>query len=127
MLILAIDSSGMTASAALVTGEKVMAEMSVNNKKTHSQTLLPMIRDVFEAAGVQPEEIDVVLVPCVGFDVGLRRLGYGAGYYDRYLPRCRKALCIGVAFEVQRLELVVTGEHDRSLDRIVTEREIIKP
>ena len=76
---------------------------------------------------VQPQEIDVVLVPCVGFDVGLRRLGYGAGYYDRYLPRCRKALCIGVAFEVQRLELVVTGEHDRSLDRIVTEREIIKP
>ena len=60
MLILAIDSSGMTASAALVTGEKVMAEMSVNNKKTHSQTLLPMIRDVFEAAGVQPEEIDAV-------------------------------------------------------------------
>ena len=62
MLILAIDSSGMTASAALVTGEKVMAEMSVNNKKTHSQTLLPMIRDVFEAAGVQPEEIDAVAV-----------------------------------------------------------------
>ena len=76
---------------------------------------------------VEPDEIDAVLVPCVGFDGALRRLGHGAGYYDRYLPRCRKALCIGVAFEVQRLELVVTGEHDRSLDRIVTEREIIKP
>ena len=76
---------------------------------------------------VEPEEIDAVLVPCVGFDGALRRLGHGAGYYDRYLPRCTKALCIGVAFEAQRLERVVTGEHDRSLDRIVTEREIIKP
>lgn len=71
---------------------------------------------------VAPEEIEIALVPCVGFDAALRRLGHGAGYYDRYLPRCTRALCIGIAFEAQRLENVITETHDRCMDRFVTER-----
>ena len=63
----------------------------------------------------------------MAFDSEGRRLGHGAGYYDRYLPRCEKALCLGVAFEAQRLERVATEAHDRTMDRIVTEKEIIKP
>ena len=78
------------------------------------------------SALVPPEEIDAVLVPCVAFDAAGRRLGHGAGYYDRYLPRCDKALCLGVAFEAQRMERVTTEAHDRTMDRIVTEKEIIK-
>ena len=74
---------------------------------------------------VEPEEIDAVLVPCVGFDAAGGRLGHGAGYYDRYLPRCRKALCICVAFEAQRLDRVVIEAHDRPMDILVTEKESI--
>ena len=62
MLILAIDSSGMTASAALLTEEKVLSEMSVNNKKTHSQTLLPMIETVMNGSGLEFEAIDAIAV-----------------------------------------------------------------
>ena len=76
---------------------------------------------------VAPEALDLVLVPCVGFDSGGRRLGHGAGYYDRYLPHCPRAKTILVAFEAQRLARVVTDEHDRNMDWIVTENGIYKP
>ncbi len=70
---------------------------------------------------VPPEEIDLVLCPCAGFDGDGNRVGMGAGYYDRYLPRCRNAAIYAVAFEAQRLELVYTDEHDRKMDGIITE------
>ena len=73
----------------------------------------------------EPEEIDAVLVPCVGFDAAGGRLGHGAGFYDRYLPRCRKAFRVCVAFEAQRLDHVVTEAHDRPMDILVTEKESI--
>ena len=76
---------------------------------------------------VPPEEIDAVLVPCVAFDNAGGRLGHGAGYYDRYLARCPAAFCVCVAFEAQRLERVVAEAHDRRMDWIVTEKEIISP
>lgn len=71
---------------------------------------------------VDPAEIDVVLLPCVAFDRERNRLGHGAGYYDRYLPRCNRAKLICVAFEAQRLERVTVDEHDRKMDMVITER-----
>ena len=76
---------------------------------------------------LSPEEIDLVLLPCVAFDRCGHRLGHGAGYYDRYLPRCEKAKTVLVAFAAQELERVATEEHDRNADILVTEREIITP
>ena len=70
---------------------------------------------------IPPEEIDVVLVPCVGFDEAGMRLGHGGGYYDRYLPRCPRATKILLAFEAQKLDAVCVGENDVAMDFIVTE------
>ena len=53
---------------------------------------------------IDPEEIEVVLTPCVAFDASRMRLGWGGGYYDRFLPRCPKAFSIAAAYEVQRVE-----------------------
>ncbi len=80
--------------------------------------------DVSLSIPVPPEEIDLALVPCVGFDEMRSRLGHGAGYYDRYLPRCEKAAFIAVAFECQRLPAIVCEEHDRHMDAVVTEDQI---
>ena len=71
-----------------------------------------------------PETLDVVLVPCTAFDAGCYRVGMGKGYYDRYLPRCKNAVTIGIAFEVQRVEHAAVDEHDQRLDAYVTERGI---
>ena len=74
---------------------------------------------------VEPEELDLVLAPCVAFDAACRRLGHGAGYYDRYLPRVH-APVIAAAFEVQKLERVVTDSHDRPMDAVVTEKTVYR-
>ena len=51
MKILGIDTTGQTASAALVEGDKLIAEFTMNYKLTHSQTILPMIADILEQIG----------------------------------------------------------------------------
>ncbi len=62
MKILGIDSSGMTASVALVTGDSLVSEYTVNNKRTHSETLLPMIDEMLRLAGTEPAELDAVAI-----------------------------------------------------------------
>lgn len=73
---------------------------------------------------IAPEDIELVICPLLAFDAKRRRLGYGGGYYDRYLPKCKNALRVGVAFEKQRLQQVPTDEHDLNMDIIVTEKNI---
>lgn len=77
-----------------------------------------------QAAPVAPEQIDVVLVPCVGFDKRGNRIGYGGGYYDRFLPRVKEATPIVVAFEEQCLDEVATEDTDRCIPLIVTQTTI---
>jgi 5-formyltetrahydrofolate cyclo-ligase len=72
---------------------------------------------------ILPEEIDLVLVPCLAFDGTGRRLGQGGGYYDRYLAQCPQAVRIAVAFEVQQLPRVACQRWDAVMDMAVTERE----
>ena len=73
-----------------------------------------------------PEALNLVLVPCTAFDADCFRVGMGKGYYDRYLPRCKNAVKIGIAFEAQRVEHAAVDEHDQRLDAYVTERGIYK-
>lgn len=82
--------------------------------------------DVRTASYLSPEEIDVVLVPCVAYDGKGNRLGHGGGYYDRYLPRCTQAMKILIAFVAQRLDRVPKTELDVPVDAIVTEEGIFR-
>ncbi|MEQ8403742.1 MAG: 5-formyltetrahydrofolate cyclo-ligase [Oceanicaulis sp.] len=73
----------------------------------------------------QPEvRPSLVLIPLLAFDRQGRRLGYGAGFYDRTLERLRQAgpvTAVGIGFEAQRMRRVPTDAHDAPLDWIVTE------
>ncbi len=75
---------------------------------------------------VCPLEIDMVLIPMLAFDEEGNRLGYGAGYYDKFLelvrPNCIK---IGLCFEMGRQsELLPVEGHDVKLDFVVTESTV---
>ena len=62
MNILGIDSSGLVASVALQSDDKLVGEYTIHNKKTHSQTLLPMIHDMLEMADVSVKELDAIAI-----------------------------------------------------------------
>jgi 5-formyltetrahydrofolate cyclo-ligase len=80
-----------------------------------------------EAPVVPPEEIDVVLVPCVAVDRRGNRLGRGGGYYDRFLARPEvRAVRIALALREQVLDTVPAGEGDEPMDTIVTEDEVLR-
>tara|TARA_B100001093_G_scaffold301079_1_gene287154 strand:- start:791 stop:1336 length:546 start_codon:yes stop_codon:yes gene_type:complete len=72
---------------------------------------------------------NILLVPLVGFDDQLNRLGYGGGYYDRYLSKVlnkHKIIKIGVGFSFQKIKKIPINTHDEKLDCIITERKIIE-
>ena len=71
---------------------------------------------------------NVLLIPLVAFDKKLNRLGYGGGFYDRFIERTSKIslIKIGLAFSHQRVENVPTEKFDKKLDFIITEKEIFR-
>jgi len=76
---------------------------------------------------LDPSEVDLVIVPGVAFDRSGHRVGYGAGYYDRFLPRTADGTpAVAIAFALQVVPEVPTGAMDRRVDAIVTEAEVIR-
>lgn len=77
---------------------------------------------------IDPSYIDLCLVPGVAFDIFGNRLGYGAGYYDRFLPGLRAGTPkIALAFEIQIVDTVFPTPRDVPVDLIITEARIIRP
>ena len=71
---------------------------------------------------------DILFVPLVAFDKKLNRLGYGGGFYDRYvqkISKIKKVIKVGLAFSFQKLKTIPVNKHDKRLDIIITEKEII--
>jgi 5-formyltetrahydrofolate cyclo-ligase len=79
-----------------------------------------------DAVSVDP---DIILVPLAAFDRKLRRIGYGAGYYDRTLSALRQqrrvVVAVGIAFAAQEVAGIPADEHDEGLDLVLTEQEMI--
>ena len=68
---------------------------------------------------------DVLLVPLVAFDRNFNRIGYGGGFYDRYINKIRKrkkVLTIGFAYSFQKVKKIQTNNYDIKLDFIITNK-----
>jgi 5-formyltetrahydrofolate cyclo-ligase len=80
---------------------------------------------------VDIKQIDVVLVPGLAFDANLGRLGYGGGYYDRFMQQfvragIAKPYAIAGAFDMQTIQQVPMGLFDFRLDELITEERTIR-
>tara|TARA_Y100001970_G_scaffold287581_1_gene412612 strand:+ start:26 stop:571 length:546 start_codon:yes stop_codon:yes gene_type:complete len=82
----------------------------------------------------EPEQIkkvfpDIIFVPLVAFDKRLYRIGYGGGYYDRYIDKISKKkeiFKIGIAHSCQKINRVPTNKYDKKLDIIITEKYVLR-
>jgi 5-formyltetrahydrofolate cyclo-ligase len=83
--------------------------------------------DVSRSVEVSPEDIDLVLVPGVAFDLKKHRLGRGGGFYDRFLRLIRPpAVKIGTAFDCQITDdLPFKSAYDIAMDTVVMENQVI--
>lgn len=73
-----------------------------------------------------PKDIPVVIVPMIAYDSSGHRLGYGAGYYDRFLSKNSHMQKIGVAFSCQEVDCIPADENDVCMDVIVTEKGVTR-
>lgn len=74
---------------------------------------------------IAPEELDLILTPGLAFDKAGGRIGYGRGYYDRFLPRCRGTIA-GLAASWQLVECVPMENRDVYMHFVVTEDEVYR-
>ena len=72
---------------------------------------------------------DILLMPLLSFDTKLNRVGYGGGFYDRYIQRIKrkkKPLLVGLAYSFQKVKSIPTNRYDKKLDFVMTEKKIIE-
>ncbi len=72
-----------------------------------------------------PDKLQLIFVPGIAFDSNGYRLGYGKGFYDRFLPSCPNAVTIGIAFEMQIVEDTFPQPWDVPVQHIFTEEGLI--
>lgn len=120
----------------LVEGKQVIVPVIVRENRSlrlsylkDPALLVKSTFDVPEPIGheirASPQEVEIAIVPMLAFDSAGNRLGYGAGYYDRFLkmhPHIRK---IGLSFACQQMKSIPSNENDVRMDWIVTEEAAI--
>ncbi len=75
-----------------------------------------------------PAAADLIVVPGLAFDLQGHRIGFGKGYYDRYLSQLSSpAILVGLCHDFQLLETIPCEEHDVRMQYLVTEKHLIIP
>ncbi|MPM67566.1 putative protein YqgN [bioreactor metagenome] len=92
---------------------KSLSDLQVN----HFGILEP---DINNSVLAIPKDDDICLVPCLGFDDNGYRIGYGKGYYDRYLFE-HQVIKIGLCYDLCRVSKIPKDQYDVRLDQIVTD------
>jgi len=121
-------------------GKKVIVPYTIKDTYKIIPTLLKNIEEDLEISSygymepkkdkIQPileENIDLTVVPGLAFDKKMNRIGFGKGYYDRYLAKTRQeSKNIAIAYEYQVLEAIPTDDFDVKMDFIITEESTYK-
>lgn len=129
MKILGIDSSGMVASVAIVQDEVLIAEYTMNHKKTHSETLLPMIDEIVKTSEIKLEELDAIAIAAgpgsfTGLRIGAATAKGLALAIDK--PIVPVKTCEGLAFNMWGAEGLVCPIMDARRNQVYTGIYLVK-
>ena len=122
---------------SLKSGKKVLVPVSKVKEKTLEVSGIRSLKDMVPKSFgvpepknpkiVSPEAIDLVIIPGIAFDGEGNRVGYGMGFYDRFLEKIRKHIpLIALAYDFQIVSEIPTHGKDVRVHKIVTEKEIIE-
>lgn len=105
---------------------KILDDKMIFIKVDKSTTYLKSKIGVMEPVGeIYQGNIDLIIVPGISFDKKLNRLGFGKGYYDKYL-KDNDIYKIGVCFDKVVTSMLPTNEFDVSMDLVITDKRTIK-
>ncbi len=114
----------------VMSASKTCRSLAAFEIKAPAGNLVPGYRGILEPDAsvlemLEPVAIDLAVVPGVAFDRLCNRMGYGAGYYDRFLTQLRtECIKAGAAFDMQLAERLPTDEFDFRLDMVITESTV---
>jgi len=116
---------GVKVAVPVVRGESDKEHMvhSLLENPSHLQPGKFGVPEPVNAKEISTSDLDAVLIPIVAFDGFGMRLGYGKGYYDRFLsvlpPKIRR---IGLAFSIQEMDKIPMMSHDELINNVITEQ-----
>lgn len=122
----ALRRNGVTIALPRVAGSEELVVHRVDAGTPLVRGPFALLEPPVDSPVVPPAEVDVAVVPGVAFDGLCRRVGRGAGYYDRLLAQMGQAVTVGFAFDEQVLDEVPSEDHDVSLDVLVTPSRTIR-
>jgi len=127
-LILALFRQGNPVVVPIIVKEDVSLRLSYLRDFS---ALVPSTFGVPEPIGSEipalAEDIGTIILPMLGFDRKGARIGYGAGYYDRFLSKYPGLRKIGIAFACQEFEGLPVDDNDIRMDAIITEDGMVYP
>ena len=124
-LLMAAMADGKTVATPLCTGKGIMEARRIQSMDDLVAGKFNILAPKLECPVVEPEEFDLAIVPCSTGNAKGQRLGYGGGFYDRYLPRtnCTKVLLCRARLVQEDIPL---EEHDTPMDYLTTEDGMVQ-
>ena len=106
---------------------KVMHGIEINTLDGLKKNKFGILEPADTSKIFNKEDIDLVIMPGVAFDRSGNRVGYGGGYYDKFLSEINSDIpTIALAYDIQILEEVPSEKHDIKVHMVITEKETIK-
>lgn len=110
---------------------KLMNAVKINDFSNLVESRYGILEPKKEEPFIDPNELDLIVVPGVAFDKNGGRIGYGAGYYDRYFKRINeknkaRITKLALIYDFQLIDEVPTDEEDVLIDAVLTEKQFIK-
>ncbi len=107
--------------------EKSMKAIKLNSIDELKKNSMGILEPIDDSNYIEKENIDLIVVPGVVFDKECNRIGYGGGYYDRYLKDIKsKENKIALAYDLQIVDKIESEVHDIKVDYIITNTRALK-